>query len=214
MSRQWIRRILKKPGKKLTWVYDRIIRLQSTDQSLILERIVHATDQKPKWPQVFKPEFEHKVSHENEYPDNQEFDIHESCAKGINCDERIKLEPWLKVYRRFGPWTKNSPSVYSFCNLRPAACWSSQLWILCRSSLHDIGQSSNCIIYVIDLTDWQDFEFNLIILCWYCWCQKHKQGERKGRERRKTASAASLTSISLTLSISLSLSSIHQLEMF
>lgn len=52
-----------------------------THQSLVLERVVDATQQEPKWPQVLEAELHNEVSHQHQPPNDQKLDVQKRTAK-------------------------------------------------------------------------------------------------------------------------------------
>ncbi len=53
----------------------------NTHQALISKGIVNAPDEKPERPQVLKPEVQHKISQQNQCPNDQELQIQEGTAR-------------------------------------------------------------------------------------------------------------------------------------
>lgn len=83
----------------------------NTYQSLVPEGVIHTPDEEPEWPQVLKPEFQHKVSQKHQSPHHQEFQVKEGTVKRTkrvsecdhlkeNRDKRVVLFSHLEAMTR------------------------------------------------------------------------------------------------------------------
>lgn len=89
MSRECVRKLAESKTLLSLLSYEtKTLKHQDTaaHQPLVSEGVIHAPDEEPEWPEVLKPELQHKVCQQHQCPHHQELQVQE----GTKQDREVK----------------------------------------------------------------------------------------------------------------------------